>query len=128
MDKVDGIRSIIRQLDSKYETIAQIYAIKIESGGDIGNELTNLEELHKKLKNVEDSMDQITNDIKNVLTISPSNNMSSSNIEENEDIVEASPFPTLYCENLSGGPLHMVINSNRNIQIDNEFFKGEVSH
>ena len=40
------------------------------------------------------------------------------------ETVEASPYPTLYCENLAGGPRHFVVNSKRVIRISNGLFEG----
>jgi hypothetical protein len=43
---------------------------------------------------------------------------------EEANVVEASPYPSLYCENLAGGPRHFVVNSKRVIRITNDLFEG----
>jgi hypothetical protein len=156
MSRIVEIKSLIKKLDSKTDSLSRAISISPNSSPVSEQEISSLNQIHASLENIDKLLDNIAESRKRVMdsgvnggtsqTTSlssggvlpsvPPNDLTRNKVEkvdgeeddDDDDILEPSPFPTLYCENLSGGPLHMVVNSSRNIQIDNEFFKGEVVH
>lgn len=55
------------------------------------------------------------------------NERSAIDLEGEKDVYEDSPIASLFCQNLGGGPTHMVVNSMRRTIIKNDLFHGEVS-
>jgi hypothetical protein len=158
MSRIVEIKSLIKKLDSKSDSLSRAISISPNSSPVTEQEISSLNQIHASLENIDKLLDNIAESRKRVVDsgvnggTSQTTSLSSGGVlpsvppsdltqnkvmkgekvddeeDDDDDILEPSPFPTLYCENLSGGPLHMVVNSSRNIQIDNEFFKGEVVH